>query len=160
MAEDACSSADSEEINEIASSIAHDLGHLQWTNDNTDRKSSSCQIHKVHQLVRQIDKFAYEPFILSIGPYHHNNDSLQFMEKLKWRCLDYILKLNCTKSLRDYLVATSHMENEARACYSGDIKLDSERFQRMLLLDGCFTLVYLGATYGVSQITEVVLDPV
>lgn len=154
MAEDLCSSVDFEEIKELASSMEHDLGFQQWPDEKHGNNSNTCQIHKVHQLVRQIDRFAYEPFVLSIGPYHHGNARLKFMERLKWRCLDYILHLNCTKSMRDYLRVISNMENQARACYAGEIKLDSKSFQRMLLLDGCFILVYLRGAQGVSRITK------
>ena len=154
MADDTCSTADSEEIKEISNSMAQTLGYLQWPDENPDDKDNWCQIHRVHQLVRQIDRFAYEPSVLSIGPYHHSDANLLFMEKQKWRCLHYILKLNCTKGLRDYIIAISDLENQARACYSGELKLDSKGFRRMLLLDGCFLLVYLRGTSGVSRITK------
>ncbi|WVZ95188.1 hypothetical protein U9M48_040985 [Paspalum notatum var. saurae] len=160
MDEDIYSSADSEEIKEIADSIAQDLVYmLRPDEENHDDNITSCHIPRVHQLVRQIDRFAYEPSVLSIGPYHHGNASLQFMERLKWRCLDYVLHLNCTKSLRDYLLVVSNMENQARACYSGEIKLDSKAFRRMLLLDGCFIMVYLRGTHGVSRITKADPEP-
>ncbi|KAJ1261299.1 hypothetical protein BS78_09G018100 [Paspalum vaginatum] len=93
-----------------------------------------------------------DPFVRSIGPYHHKKADLQFMEKMKWSYLDYILKLNCKKSMRDYLLAIKDVENQARACYSSDINLDSKSFQHMLLLDGCFILVYLTGAQGVQGI--------
>ncbi|CAL5038574.1 unnamed protein product [Urochloa decumbens] len=154
MAKDASSSADSEEIKEIASSMEQDFGYLKWPEGNIGAMSSSCQIHRVHPLVRQIDRFAYEPFVLSIGPYHHRKVNLQYMEKLKWSYLDYVLKLNCTKSIRDYLVAMKNVENHARACYCGEFNLDSKSFQRMLLLDGCFILVYLTGAHGLQRIDK------
>lgn len=154
MAEGARSSTDSEEIKELANSMVHGLSYHNSTASLPDVNSNSCHIHKVHELVRQIDRFSYEPSVLSIGPYHNSTASLQFMEKQKWRCLDYILKLNCTNSMQDYILAIGNMENQARACYSSEIKLDSKSFRRMLLLDGCFILVYLGGTHGVSRITN------
>ncbi|TVU10667.1 hypothetical protein EJB05_44211, partial [Eragrostis curvula] len=59
MAEDTCSRADSEEIMEIASSMAQELGSLKWPDESLGEKSISCQIHRVHQLVRQIDRGAH-----------------------------------------------------------------------------------------------------
>uniref|UniRef100_A0A0A9CRE9 Uncharacterized protein n=1 Tax=Arundo donax TaxID=35708 RepID=A0A0A9CRE9_ARUDO len=163
MAVDARSSADSVEIEEIANSIANDLSYLQLSSQNFGEYDISCQIVKVHQLVRQVDSFAFEPFVLSIGPYHHGKASLQFMQRKKWNCLDYVLKMNCTKSLRDYLLAIGDIEDQARACYSGELKLDSKSFRQMLLLDGCFILVHLNGTYGVKRITQAApasnLDP-
>ncbi|GJM99651.1 hypothetical protein PR202_ga16772 [Eleusine coracana subsp. coracana] len=155
MAEDTISTADSVEIEEIANSMATDLHYVQLADQNFDGKSNSFQIHKVHQLVRQIDRFSYEPFVVSIGPYHRKNVTLQFMERMKWWCLDYILTLNCNKSLRDYLLAIAEIENHARTFYSDEVNLDSKTFQRMLLLDGCFILVYLNGIHGVQRITKV-----
>ncbi|CAL5042789.1 unnamed protein product [Urochloa decumbens] len=154
IAEDAISSADSAEIEEMANSMGRDLCFVQSPVDNFHENSNSFQIHRVHQLVRQIDRFAYEPFVVSIGPYHHQSANLQFMERLKWKCLDYILKLNCRKNVRDYIVAISDIENQARACYSDEIKLDSKSFRRMLLLDGCFILVFFNGIHGVTRITK------
>jgi hypothetical protein len=154
MAEDARSGADSPEIEEIANSVAKDLCYHQLSYQNIDENDNSCQIYKVHKLVRQVDTFAFEPFVLSIGPYHHGHSNLQFMHKNKWHCLDYILKMNCTKKLQDYLLAIGDIENQVRACYSGEIKLDSKSFKHMLLLDGCFLLVYLNGMNGVKRITE------
>lgn len=160
MAEGARSSADSDDIKEIASSIAHDLCNLQWPDQNSDDMNSSWYIHRVHDIVRKVDMFSYEPSVLSIGPYYNNAASLQLMEKQKWRCLDYILKLNCTKRLEDYMLPICNMENQARSCYKGEITLDRRSFQRMLLLDGCFILVYLGGTHGVSLIRKETPGPV
>ncbi|KAL6594822.1 hypothetical protein ACP70R_048271 [Stipagrostis hirtigluma subsp. patula] len=153
-AEDTRCSVDSAEIDELANSMTRDLSYLQLSYSNIDENDNSCQIYKVHQLVREVDSFSYEPFVLSIGPYHHGNANLQFMQRNKWYCLNYILKMNCTKSLRDYLLAIGDIENQARACYSGEIKLDRKSFRRMLLLDGCFILVYLNGTYGVERRTK------
>ncbi|TVU10679.1 hypothetical protein EJB05_44223, partial [Eragrostis curvula] len=154
MAEDSASNVDSVEIEEIANSMARDLGNAQLPADNFDERGNSFQILRVHRLVRQIDSFAYEPSVLSIGPYHYKNASLQFMERLKWRSLDYVLKLNCNKNMRDYLLAIGDIENQARAYYPDEMKLDSKDFRRMLMLDGCFILVYLDGTHGVPRITK------
>ena len=44
MAEDTCSTADSEEIKEISNSMAQTLGYLQWPDENPDDKDNWCQI--------------------------------------------------------------------------------------------------------------------
>lgn len=147
------------EIDEIANSMARDLCYVQLPDETFNEKGNSFQIHRVHRLVRQIDWLAYEPSVVSIGPYHQRNASLQFMERLKWKCLDYVLKLNCKKNIRDYLLAVSDIENQARACYSDEVILDSKNFRQMLLLDGCFILVYLGGTHGISRITKANAEP-
>ncbi|KAF8660217.1 hypothetical protein HU200_057783 [Digitaria exilis] len=107
-------------------------------------------IHRVQQHIREVDRFSYEPFVVSIGPYHHGTAALQSVEKMKWRFLDYILKLNHNKTILDYLVSLSEQAEKAKHCYSEDIQMDDEEFLRMLLLDGCFILVALGGTRGIS----------
>ncbi|XBI68052.1 hypothetical protein VPH35_047313 [Triticum aestivum] len=72
------------------------------------------------------------------------------MEKVKWNCLDYVLKLNCRKNLEVYLTAMESLEKQARSCYSEEVSLGSDMFLRMILLDGCFLLVYLGGTDGLD----------
>ncbi|RLM74460.1 hypothetical protein C2845_PM15G23350 [Panicum miliaceum] len=105
-----------------------------------------CVIYKVQQHIRMVDKLCYEPCILSIGPYHHGTPALRTMQKEKWSYLDYILKLNCDRSLLDYLHALEGLAKLARNCYSEEIEMDGEEFLQMLLLDGCFILVALGGT--------------
>uniref|UniRef100_R7W176 Uncharacterized protein n=1 Tax=Aegilops tauschii TaxID=37682 RepID=R7W176_AEGTA len=38
------------------------------------------------------------------------------------------------------------LEKQTRSCYSEEVSLGSDMFLRMILLDGCFLLVYLGGT--------------
>uniref|UniRef100_A0A0E0DN58 Uncharacterized protein n=1 Tax=Oryza meridionalis TaxID=40149 RepID=A0A0E0DN58_9ORYZ len=99
---------------------------------NGSKCSLVCKI--VHR-VRLTDKNAYEPSVLSIGPYHHSGSPLLAMETEKWICVDYILKLNRDVSLREYLHLISGLEKQARGCYSEDINMDSKEFLQMLLLD-------------------------
>lgn len=78
-------------------------------------------IHRVQKHIRDVDRFSYEPFILSIGPYHHGATRLLSADKIKWIYLDHVLKLNCNKTLLDYLSAIQELAKEARLCYSDDI---------------------------------------
>uniref|UniRef100_A0A452Y0Q8 Uncharacterized protein n=2 Tax=Aegilops tauschii TaxID=37682 RepID=A0A452Y0Q8_AEGTS len=86
------------------------------------------------------------------------------METEKWICLEYVLKLNCEVSLREYLSLISGLEKEARAYYTEEINMDSREFMQMLLLDSCFVLVYLGgvqaqvASINGEQLKENVID--
>ncbi|KQJ84955.1 uncharacterized protein LOC100832290 [Brachypodium distachyon] len=98
-------------------------------------------IRKVPQHIREVDRSSYEPIVLSIGPYHHGTQALLHMEKEKWKSLDFILKLNCKRSIQDYLKVTAELERQARNCYSEEIKMERKQFIQMLLLDVCFILV-------------------
>lgn len=119
-------------INCISSDIAYDSG------------SEFCLIPRIHPHIRTIDINSYDPIMLSIGPYNNGSSALSSMEGIKWNRLDYILKLNCEKGLKDYLTIINRLEKRARMCYSGDIKMNKRKFLQTLLLDGCFVLVSLG----------------
>ncbi|XXG60594.1 hypothetical protein AAC387_Pa04g2458 [Persea americana] len=52
------------------------------------------RLPKVPQRLRKGNNDAYEPKIISIGPYHRGNPRLQAMEKKKFQHLHRILSLN------------------------------------------------------------------
>lgn len=115
------------------------------------QKNNVPLIFKVQDTVRLADKNAYEPILLSIGPYHHDNISVVSMEKEKWRSLSYILCINKEKKLQDYLEVMDTLKMCARYSYSEEIEMDDDQFVQMLLLDGCFILVSL---FGLSGIVS------
>lgn len=135
-------------MEELVSSMKKELNYYWSLDEMLDNTTNSCMIYKVQQHIREVDRFAYEPFVVSIGPYHHGSLAVQAMEKEKWFYLDYILKLNCEKTLLDYLTAieVEGLAKQARHCYAENIKMTDEDFLQMLLLDGSFILVSVGAT--------------
>lgn len=131
---------------DLVTSMKQELDYYWSLGETTNKGMNYSPICKVQQHIREVDRFSYEPFFLSIGPYHHGGAQFRDTDKLKWGCLDQILKLNCEKSLLDYLVVISELAQEARNCYSEEIGMTDEEFLQMLLLDGCFILVGLGGT--------------
>lgn len=136
-------------MNALVSSMTRELDYYWAMGEVLNNAVASCVIYKVQQHIRMVDKFSYEPCVLSIGPYHHGAPNLQNVQKEKWSYLDYVLKIKCDKNLLDYLLALEGLAKLARNCYSEDIKMDAEEFLQMLLLDGCFVLVALGGTRGI-----------
>lgn len=68
---------------------------------------SSCSIHRIPPTLRHLDRKAYEPQILSIGPFHYakRRADLQAMEEHKWRYLSSLILRNekdC-RNEKDYL---------------------------------------------------------
>ncbi|XP_058084069.1 UPF0481 protein At3g47200-like [Magnolia sinica] len=101
-------------------------------------------IYKVPQIIRQEKEVAYEPQIVSIGPYHNGKEKLQAMEEHKWLYLHSFLSHNTKYKLEHYLKAMSEWEDEARSCYYDNVDLQvGNEFVKMMVLDACFIVELL-----------------
>ncbi|XP_058083678.1 UPF0481 protein At3g47200-like [Magnolia sinica] len=108
------------------------------------RRGKPPTIYKVPQRIRRGNNEAYDPQILSIGPYHRGKKSLQGMEEHKWRYLHSILSRNPNHQLEDYLEAIKELEDQARSCYYDSLDphtiYKGNEFVKMMVLDGCFII--------------------
>ncbi|XXG88416.1 hypothetical protein AAC387_Pa12g0626 [Persea americana] len=102
----------------------------------------SCSIHRVPHSLHRHNRNAYDPQVISIGPFHYRRREveLQAMEEHKWKYLHDILSRSGEGSLERYLIAVRELEESARNCYSEVIALDSNSFVEMMVLDGCFII--------------------
>lgn len=116
--------------------------------------SSTATIPRVPERLRQGENDAYEPKIISFGPYHHGEEKLKAMEKHKWSCLQKILSRNQEIPLKNYINEIKEQEEKIRSCYSGHFNfiMKSKDFVEMMLIDGCFIVEHL------LQIHEDVVD--
>ncbi|XXG87388.1 hypothetical protein AAC387_Pa11g2086 [Persea americana] len=104
--------------------------------------SKSCSIHRVPYKLRKHNPKAYDPQLISIGPFHYEKrkGELRAMEEHKWRYLRDILSRKPEGWLEDCLATFKRLEEKARDYYSEVIALDSDSFVEMMLLDGCFII--------------------
>ncbi|KAJ0941212.1 hypothetical protein HanRHA438_Chr02g0091961 [Helianthus annuus] len=79
--------------------------------------NSSCCIFRVPQSLAEINKEAYRPQIVSIGPYHHGKKDLEMIQEHKWRYLDDMIT-RTGKSLGVFMNIIVSMENKIRESYS------------------------------------------
>ncbi|KAF8389081.1 hypothetical protein HHK36_025766 [Tetracentron sinense] len=121
-------------ISKLATSIRQKL-------ETVPPLSSICCIHRVSKKLRNLNDAAYTPQVISIGPFHRGKESLLAMEEHKWRYLCSFLDSFPQKELEDYVEALRGLEKSARQCYAEPIKLGSDEFVEMMLLDGFFILV-------------------
>ncbi|XP_004305747.1 PREDICTED: UPF0481 protein At3g47200-like [Fragaria vesca subsp. vesca] len=118
----------------------------------TSTNSMTC-IYRVPSTMRQVNRKAFDPSIVSIGPYNYGVESLQEMEKLKhtyFRRLfqpnyhdqldDEVAVLQKKKAVNDAKKAMEELEVVDRSCYSEQSKLNSKEFVKMMLIDGCFII--------------------
>ena len=115
-----------------------------------------CCIYKVPKKLHQVNKEAYTPKLISIGPFHHGEKDLRGekelrdeenenvprdMEMLKVRYLkEFCYRFGkCQKDLASIIE-----ENEVKIChcYAETSKLNSEDFVKMVLLDSTFIIVH------------------
>lgn len=148
MASSSIQRNDCVDVHKMVASIRKAIDRYWSEYDASHSVANFYSIHKIPHHILGVDRTPYEPIILSIGPYHHGKEPLHAMEKEKWNCLNFILRLNSSRSLQDYLSVVARCERRARGCYSEEIKMEKKKFVQMLLLDGCFTLVFLN---GISE---------
>ncbi|XP_074562917.1 UPF0481 protein At3g47200-like [Curcuma longa] len=98
-------------------------------------------IYRVLDILKKVDPEAYEPLLVSLGPYHRDKPHLQAMNRIKWKCLKFVLDQNPSVALEDYLDRITKLETRARDAYSEEVKMSSNSFVEMMLLDGCFVMI-------------------
>jgi hypothetical protein len=122
----------SEQRNRFAAQEALDIG-VGWST------------FRVPPHVREVEKGAYTPKIVSIGPSYHNKPSLRPFEVEKER---FFSRLQHQMRRRGWEVdleeAMKEMEEKTRKCYSEDFGgTESDDFVRMMRRDGCFIVELL-----------------
>jgi hypothetical protein len=116
-------------------SIKIELAHLN--------PLSNWSIWRVPNNLLAVNKDAYSPHIISIGPLHHGEQNVLAMEVHK---LHYMLSLlaqtpDPAKSLDECGKAILRFDKHIRACYAEPIdKYKENDLVKMLLVDGCFIL--------------------
>ncbi|XP_031405698.1 uncharacterized protein LOC116214433 [Punica granatum] len=125
-------------------------------------------IFRVRHDIRAVNEKAYEPKLLSIGPYHYDKrrSKLQHMEEHKLRYLDDIIRrreerdgVSRTDQLREYLRVLEELKDRARGYYAEAVALEKDDFQEMLLLDGCFIIEQFRQATWIARRHEREMDP-
>lgn len=103
---------------------------------------SSCCIFRVPQSLVDINEKAYQPHIVSIGPYHHGKSHLKMMEEHKSRYLRSLVDRTRGRGvfLETYFSALVPLEGKIRESYSETIHHQSRELIEMMVVDGCFVV--------------------
>lgn len=110
--------------------------------DSLSSLSSQSCIYRIPKRLRKWNNEAYTPHIVSIGPLHHGSADLQAMEEHKLRYLkDFLLYTKV--SLEDYVKLLREREARIRNSYEETIKLGSDKFLEMILVDAAFVIEVL-----------------
>ncbi|XP_021823087.1 UPF0481 protein At3g47200-like [Prunus avium] len=101
-----------------------------------------CCIFRVPDLIRRQKTAAYEPDIVSIGPFHQGcGEKFQLMETVKRWYLQCLLSSCLDISLDSLIKGIMELGRSARECYADPLDhLSQKDFVEMMILDGCFLL--------------------
>ncbi|XP_065859749.1 putative UPF0481 protein At3g02645 [Euphorbia lathyris] len=103
--------------------------------------SSDCCIYRVSPRFRELNKKAYTPQVVSIGPFHHGKHELRVMEDHKRRYLVDFLK-RCKINLEEYIGNIQKLEEPLRDSYAEITEHSREEFMEIMAVDGAFLLEY------------------
>ncbi|MCL7022080.1 hypothetical protein MKW94_009380 [Papaver nudicaule] len=110
------------------------------------------RIFMIPTYIKRRDQAAYEPKMVSIGPYHYGKPALQPMQKHKARALIHFLKRSKKNTIIEpYLSALTKVVDKLRNCYEvvDEItKWNDVDFAKLMLLDGVFLLEFLNVSRG------------
>ncbi|XP_038886585.1 UPF0481 protein At3g47200-like [Benincasa hispida] len=142
------SEADRQLCGNVAISIGKMLKQLPHVNEESS-------IYRVPKQLHDMNPKAYDPQLISIGPYHHfTRKDLIATEQYKLQGLiNFLRRINNNKmeSLEDLLkigtlkalVEKAHCwVKEARNCYAAHINMKEEEFVMMMLVDACFIVEF------------------
>ncbi|XP_039128499.1 UPF0481 protein At3g47200-like [Dioscorea cayenensis subsp. rotundata] len=116
---------------------------LQVIGSQTGEVEEPCTIYRVVPSIRGEEGAAFDPKIISIGPFHRNKKHLLPMEDIKWCYLHKLLSRVQENTLEKLLGVVRAQAPQARKMYSEKLCLEPDAFVKMLLLDGCFIVEFL-----------------
>lgn len=125
----------------------------------------SWTIYRVPNNLCEVQKTAFVPKLVSIGPFHYKDSKLHAMEAHKMRFLvrlfresfhlveqaDGKLSHSDAMQLEDVTKAIKLREQKARDCYSECFNIPSDEFVRMMVVDGCFVVELLRLFYKIRM---------
>ncbi|XP_039169971.1 UPF0481 protein At3g47200-like [Eucalyptus grandis] len=131
---------------------------LKKLNAKIPEESGNVCIYRVPAKLRQVEAKAYDPSIVSIGPYHRGDQHLKEMEEVKQKFFQSFLKSRQegVVELDRVIAAMEKLELEARSCYADDVKLSRDEFVEMMTIDGCFVLQLLKEVGGCSSSSSLI----
>ncbi|KAG6628130.1 UPF0481 protein At3g47200-like [Carya illinoinensis] len=137
------------------------LEHAIQINDNERQKlviisGSGWSTLKVPPPMFKVDKEAYIPKIVSIGPFHHNEPSLRAMQTHKRRFLDRLVQNQIGQLIHEESLqnAMRELEEKTKKFYADDLQtIERDEFVQMMLLDGCFIVELLRFYEKIFELT-------
>ncbi|KAM0954493.1 hypothetical protein DsansV1_C01g0011611 [Dioscorea sansibarensis] len=125
------------EVDQLFSEMEKKLKSFE---SQSSEKKERSTIYRVVPSVREDDGAAYDPKIISIGPYHREKNQLLPMEDVKWQFLLSLINRHKDNQLAKWIRVVRAYEPRARKLYSEKLELEPDAFVEMLVLDCCLIL--------------------
>ncbi|KAG7942277.1 hypothetical protein I3843_16G094800 [Carya illinoinensis] len=91
--------------------------------------------------LRELNKEAYTPQVISIGPLHHGSLNLNHMENYKLRLFrSFMERTNINKEKLASIIQDS--EESVRECYAEAIPFDPDTLKQIILVDASFIIEF------------------
>ncbi|KAF8010254.1 hypothetical protein BT93_J1019 [Corymbia citriodora subsp. variegata] len=138
------------ELKESDSIVRIDESLQFMPSDYEQRSWPMRSIYRVPAHITILNPKAYQPQVVSFGPYHHGKDHLLPMEEHKRRALNHFLKRS-RKPLRHFFESLKEVARDLEESYAaldpkwkaGSGKGAVRRFLELMITDGCFILEIL-----------------
>ncbi|KAK6929623.1 Protein of unknown function DUF247, plant [Dillenia turbinata] len=135
---------------EIIDAVYIEIKHILETS-RTIGASTEHYISRVHGPIRSLNKQAYSPNTIAIGPYYtkiRQNIPYKTMEDLKCHYLQSALGGKKEEEVQNVVEDISSLVNRARHCYAQSTEdVPDKEFLRLMLLDSCFIVEIIRTFY-------------
>ncbi|VVA14200.1 Hypothetical predicted protein [Prunus dulcis] len=154
-----------EEIQKEVRGRAKWIAEIEERLGGVNEAEDSC-IYKVPSKLRRVKQDAYNPRVVSIGPFHRGDPELVAgMRKHKWRYMLSFLQqtddpYESRSCLKNCTEAIYNLDMKVRQCYAENVEYDKNNLAQIMLLDGCFILELFLRYYAKNAGEKSKPDPV
>ncbi|KAJ3683604.1 hypothetical protein LUZ60_013831 [Juncus effusus] len=117
---------------------------LETKFDNDAKKERKAPTISRYPLYSHQTSPEIKPRLVSIGPFFHGEKDLEKMQGIKDELMfDLLSRKHASLLLPKLMEKITELQEKAKQCYSGNIKLGDDAFAQMLLVDSCFIIRFL-----------------
>ncbi|XP_031270084.1 UPF0481 protein At3g47200-like [Pistacia vera] len=130
---------------EMTASLKHEDLVQELRNDiiknlESELDPDQCCIYKVPEPIRSVNKEAYTPHLISIGPLHHGKQEFANMEKTKRRYMISFFQRTTIEKQDEILSFIKDNEKKILSCYAETSVLPACEYVMMILYDAIFII--------------------
>ncbi|CAL5093638.1 unnamed protein product [Urochloa decumbens] len=122
----------------------------------SEQESAQWRLHSIYRVpacIKDLNRKAYQPQVVSLGPFHHGEPQLLPMDAHKRRALVHLLR-RARRPLAEFAAAVAGASERVEGAYQGlgdewrGGAGGEERFVELMVTDGCFLLEVMRTATG------------